>query len=62
MLQSTIQNPEGALLIWGCLLLVAVLAFGSTVYHKLSSLNHKYHVIEWDHDSVYVNDDDADYE
>ena len=62
MLQSTIQNLQGALLIWGCLLFVVVLAFGSVVCHKLSTLNHKYHVIEWDHDSVYANDDEDDYE
>ncbi|EJX11117.1 secreted protein [gut metagenome] len=55
-------NPQGALLIWGCILLVILMAFGSTAYHKLCTLNKKHHVIEWDNDSIYVWDDDDDYE
>lgn len=55
-------NPQGAFLIWGCIALVILMAFGSTVYHKLCTLNHKHHVIEWDNDSIYVWDDDDDYE
>lgn len=62
MLQSIIQNPQGALLIIGCLLLVIVLAFGSSVCHKLSVLNHKYHIIGWEHDPSCLNEDDSDYE
>lgn len=59
--QVAIQpNPQGALLICGCILLVILMAFGSTVYHKLCILNKKHHVIEWDNDSVYVWDDGND--
>lgn len=62
MLQSIIQNPQGAMLIIGCLLLVIVLAFGSSVCHKLRVLNHKYHILGWEKDPAYVNEEEPDYE
>lgn len=50
------------MLIIGCLLLVIVLAFGSSVCHKLRVLNHKYHILGWEKDPAYVNEEEPDYE
>ena len=59
---TIIQNPYGAWLIWGCIIVVLIVAFGNTIFHKLSAFNKKHHFIGWDNDSIYMWDDGDEYE
>lgn len=53
-------NPYGAWMIGACILLVLLIAFGSTLVHKLAGFNRKHHVVGWDESTIYVWDEDED--
>ncbi|EJX00099.1 secreted protein [gut metagenome] len=53
-------NPYGAWMIGACILLVLLIAFGSTLVHKLAGFNRKHHVVGWDESTIYAWDEDED--
>lgn len=60
---SALFNINDTWIIYGCFTLVLFTAFGSKVWHKVNKLNSKYHIITWDNNTIYTQDDeDEDYE
>ena len=46
------------IIFWSCIALVLIAAFGWTAFSKIRALNSKYHIITYDNDSVYVDEED----
>lgn len=46
------------IIFWSCIALVLIVALGWTAFSKMHALNNKYHIITFDNDSVYVDEED----
>ncbi len=63
MVHVVIQNTISVWLIWGSLLFVVLVAFGSKLFHWFKNYNKKHHIIAMDDrviDNNYDWDDDDD--
>lgn len=49
---------DSAIVFWICIAIVVAFSLGKTAFHKICVLNKKYHMIEFEDDSVYDDDDD----